>query len=373
MLPYLFASLGFLSHFHNPSIPLTAPDWRLGMIEKLSEPLTAQEYKTEFLLGNIASGTDHYFVVYASRYLQKRSLATHQVDWQLELEAESQASWMLDRESLYGADTKGFIYRVDVNTGEVVWKNQSKGIVFSKPVVRDDRVYTLNSYGVLQSYQRSDGQWQWQQQLDSGANIGLWSSQGIVSFGPWIVVGFPSGALYAYEPITGKNQWKVTFNVSAVENIDLNDVKSIAVSGDYLAAASFSGELRLWQRKGKGIQKLWEKSLQVGQSLEFSRDGGVLYVADRAGSLTAIDVLSGFARWNYQLPEGIASGASIGEEVIWFGSSVGEVFVLNKDGSLRIKSDDLGDGIYQRPVLIDDQRAFVINSRGNLREMKWVN
>jgi|GEM_PF-5092714 len=343
-------------------------DW----IEEMSPSSNAQDEARKFLISGITPNDDGFYLLDISTGLQKRSLKTGDIIWSCSLKSSSQSTWALNGNSLYGGDTKGNIYRVNAKTGRIIWTNQSKGILFSRPVVKADQMWLVNSYGNLESYRSSDGQWLWQQSDSETTNLGLWSYQGPIFFSQWIVTGFPSGVLQAFEPTTGKRIWSESFHSAVEENIGLNDLKAIASSKDYLMASSFSGNVKTWKISGGSKALAWEKRLSLQTPPVISADQRLVYISDRTGYVQAIDLTTGYVKWQYEVPSGLASSVSIGDSTIWFGTTEGQLVVLDKSGKLIIKSENYGVPIYNSPILLSDTSSIFITSRGILRRVYFT-
>lgn len=344
-------------------------DW----LVRLGDSIEAQGEANEFHLGAVSGADDSFYISNVSYGISKRSLQTGEVIWSNSLHQNiSQSSLAISEEGIFGGDTKGNIFKINPATGEELWSVNSKGVVFGRPLVAESKVYVLNSYGVLQAYDAMTGDWQWQQEDSGGASLGLWSFQGPIFQNARVLAGFPSGVLQAFEPATGNRLWSEPFQLAAAETMGLNDLKAVSAEGDYLAASSFSGDLVLWGVSKGSLSLKWKKKLSLHTPPTFDFETNTLYVSDREGFVYALDLKTGYERWQYKAPDGLATSLRFAENNIWLASSGGSIIVLSKDGTEISKTKPVAAPIYAPAFVLNDRAAIFVDSRGFLRRMSLV-
>jgi outer membrane protein assembly factor BamB len=338
-------------------------------VEQYKADTSLQRHMTADLSGISIDG-NYFYVSNPSGSLDKRFLSTGELDWKYELAGIPQTSWTLSGDEIFGGDTKGTIYALK-NDGSLKWKNQTKGVFFSKPLVGDKQIWVMNSHGTLQSYDRQTGQWLWQQADPQSAQLSLWSFQGPVLFHNAIVSGFPSALLQAYEPSSGAMLWKESFSASVVENGEsFNDLKSVGGSGEILVASSYSGDLKAWRAQAGGKKLLWQKKQSLYAPVTVS--GGLLYFSGRDGSVQALDVETGFVKWKKELPRGLGTQPAVSGDRIWVGSSTGELYVFSEGGDLVARTPSFDSSIWNPVALLSPSEGIFVSSRAILRRVKLL-
>lgn len=323
-------------------------------------------------LSGVTLGSDAYYIPTIDGFLEKRSNAFHSVVWKTRLSAASQSSWTLDQNQLFGGDTKGQFYSIDATTGAILWKTPTKGVFFSRPLVKGNQVFVVNSHGILQSYERSTGQWLWQQNDPGTGSLGLWSQQGPVFFQGYIVNGFPSATLVAFDLQTGKPAWNESFSDKLQGADNFNDLKALHASTEMLFASSFSGDLRAWEAAQGSKKLVWEKRLSLHAPMTLDEKSGVLYLSARDGKVYAIDAKTGFLKWDYELPRGLGTQPTIANGQIWVGTSSGLMVVLSQEGKLLARSNDYQMPIWNSIAVLENGEALAITARANMRRLRLV-
>lgn len=340
--------------------------------KRLGEGQTGQEENQLFFLGGLSADSQYFYVANLHSEITKRLTSTGEAVWRVPLEAQSQSDWLLEKDYLIGGDTKGNLYKLNAEDGKIIWKVNSKGILFSRPLVFGNLVYVQNSYGILQCYDLESGAWQWQQEDPSGANLNLWSAKGPVLFDERVLAGFPSGVLQAFEPLTGNRLWTKTFSLAVSESIGLNDVRSVSSDGEFVVASSYNGDLKAWHSQAGSLSPIWQKKISLHAPVVFDNQDGVklIYASNRNQQVSAIELNSGYVRWQSPVFGGLASTVSKNGESIWLGLSSGGVVVLNaQDGQEKASLKSVGVPIYTSPLVLNESEAIVLDSRGILRRL----
>lgn len=323
-------------------------------------------------LAGITLSNDSYYISSIDGFLEKRALSHHHIIWRTKLSAVSQSSWTVDQNQVFGGDTKGQFYAIDTKSGNILWKASTKGVFFSRPLVHADQVFVTTSHGMLQAYDRNNGNWLWQQSDPGTGTLGLWSSEGPAWFQDHVITGFASGTLVAFDPQSGKSIWNETFSDKVQVADNFNDLKSIHASTDFLFASSFSGNLRAWESV-KGSKKLiWEKRISLHAPMTIDEKTGILYASARDGKVYALDIHTGFLKWEYELPRGLGTQPTLSKDAVWVGTSSGLVVALDHTGKLLAKSNDYQMPIWNALIPALDDEMLALTGRGFLRRLQLV-
>ncbi len=340
-------------------------------VDSVKSEKALERYQLSILSG-LSSSEGYFYLGTPKRTLEKRLISTGETVWAASLDGEVQSEWVEADGFIYGGDTKGNIYSVQKSDGAIKWKNSTKGVFFAKPLVGNSTLWVMNSLGALQAYDRESGQWKWQQTDPQPSGSGLWSPGGVVAFQNFIIGGFSSGVIQAFDPESGKLMWKESFASSSLEGFEsFNDLKSVSSHSDYLIASSFSGDLKVWKTAGPAKKLLWQKRISLYSPVKIT-DDGMMYLSARDGSVQALELETGYVKWKYELPRGLAATPSVFADKIWVGTSAGEVFVFSLSGDLKARSHEYESPIWNPIIAVAENSGIFVTARGIIRSIRLL-
>jgi outer membrane protein assembly factor BamB len=229
----------------------------------------------------------------------------------------------------------------------------------------------MNTQGQLVALARNTGEWVWQQSDVEPSLFSLISRHGLQFFEGRLLAGFPSGKLQAHQPETGLRLWTDNFSMVGVDGLGLNDLRALETRGDYLVASSYGGDLRVWKSQAGSRRLLWEKSQSLHTAPQIDLAAGLVYISNREGGLQAVELETGFVRWEYAFPRGLGTQPVFSGNHLWVGTSMGELFVFDRtSGGILAQTRALGSSIIQAPMVIDDHSALVVTTKGILRRFQ---
>jgi len=334
-------------------------------------PANAGEQVKELFLGGLSPEDQSFYTSDADNLVSKRSLLSGEKIWRSPESGEAQSSWTVHGDSLFGGDTKGRLFRVSNQDGRVIWSIKTKGFFLSAPLVNDEVVLAMNSLGTLEAYSRESGEWKWQQGDPAEVPMGLWGAKAGVWFGGSVAAGFPSGVLQVFNPTNGTKIWSASFSSPTSNEVGLNDIKSIQSAGSYLVTSSYNGDLRAWKSMAGSQKLLWEKKISAAAPVTFSEDQSMIYICDRMGKLQALEVETGYMRWEKSLTS-MGSQVGIKGDRLWIGTADGRVLVIRTDGAELARTRSYESGIYAQPLVINENEAVIVSDRGILRRLALV-
>jgi len=116
--------------------------------------------------------------------------------------------------SSFAFDPRGVLYvgtigadvsAVDSSNGKILWQSPTKGWVWSKPVLQDETLFIADQDGNVYALDTKNGAILWQIQPDSGADRGILSTPVVVD--QTLYFASQAGILYAVDATTGAPLW----------------------------------------------------------------------------------------------------------------------------------------------------------------------
>ena len=233
-----------------------------------------------------------------------------------------------------GSDRQ-YVAAIDTGTGEFAWKTPRTGAMHSNPQLK-------KAYGtpVLMS--------------DGGRDI---------------LISPAANWLYAYDPKTGRELWKVPFGA-----LGFSIVPRPVFQGDrvYVCTGYVSSQLLAFGpiRIDSPPSVEWKYTKQVPhKSSPLLVEGDLYFISDRGGVLTCLDSASGTSRWRKRLGGGYsASPIAAGGRIYFFGDD-GKSTVFRAGDSFEAISENQLDGrILASPAVAGD--ALLIRTATHLYKVR---
>lgn len=307
--------------------------------------------------------------------------------------------------ALYTADVNGRVFAYDPQSGDLIWKIDTKTRAISGPVVVDDKLLLGTRDAEVLALSKSDGGELWRQKmssevvgppageggiivvrsvdgrvfgLTSGSGEPIWSFDRVVpnlvlrgSSAPLIqdghaIIGMDNGRVASLRTSDGQPLWEQVIAVPSgrTELERLTDVDADLLRIDScIVAVSFGGEIACLDEASG--QANWRRSIKSYSGMAASDDK--VFVTDESGKVWAIDQATGAAAWKQEalLYRRLSAPAYVDGFVVvgdlegylhWLSAESGSIVGRMKVGS---------DPIVLAPV-VGDGKLFVINDQGRL-------
>lgn len=281
---------------------------------------------------------------------------------------------------------KGFVYVhygstgtacINTSTGSIVWKNADFKCKFvqgpaSSPVIYKNLII-LHFEGVDERYvialNKSDGKLIWRtdrpvEPYEPLPAIGrkAYITPIIINVkGRDMLISNGSAVCMAYEPMTGKEIWRVvggaesTISMPFIENGVLYWYTGFMVDSD----GSKYTELLAVNPEGKGditgTNVLWRRrdELSDNQCLSPVIKDGLIYTVTTRNNMMCIDALTGKEIWSKHVTANYSASPIYADGNIWFFSAKGEVLILKAGRKYEIVAQHKMDsGIWATPAFL---------------------
>jgi outer membrane protein assembly factor BamB len=232
-------------------------------------------------------------------------------------------------EQIYAASADGRITKIDIATGQVVWRVDAKRKLTSGVAASKNLVVVVADKGVVHAYDPS-GKLLWTTQLSSDVVSAPVLGSGLV------VVRSVDNRIAALDALNGDKKWAVDrslppLTLRSAPGMVLTD-KAVIVGfpGGRIASFSLSNGATLWDSvvaEPKGATEL-ERIVDVsGNPVVFGSD--VCTVAYQ-GRVACFDVDKGTSRWDKKISSEV--GIDVDQLYVFVSEAGGAVSAFNRDG-----------------------------------------
>lgn len=269
----------------------------------------------------------------------------------------------VDNGRLFAATGFGTVVALDPKSGKKLWEKKVGAPVRASPTAAADRVYIVNTEGVVYALSGVDGADLWTyrglpEKTSIIANPSPAVDAGIV------VVPYPSGELVALRVEDGQPAWTEslarTRSVSSLAS--LSDAARPAIDGGTVFAVGHAG--RMIATQGKTGERLWSLSVPGIQAPSVA--GQSVFVVDTQGQLMAVTRQDGKVQWTVKLPGGTAwSGPTLAGGQLWLASGAGQLVGVDAATGRISTQQSLGTPVYIAPVVAGG-RMYVLTDQARL-------
>jgi outer membrane protein assembly factor BamB len=221
----------------------------------------------------------------------------------------------------------GYVYALNVESGELTWKFKTGHRVWATPLIVADTVYIGSMDRNLYALNLADGEMRWKFHTP-----GAFASAPALH-GDTLFIGAFDDRLYAVDANTGSERWHFAgtnwfWGSPAVYS---DTVYAVDVGGNVYAINAESGA-QIWH-KGLGDANNQKVAVRAGPAV--AEDGSTLFVCSQNGTLYALDTADGFVLWPAE-----SQGQALSTPVV-SGTLVYETLILGTD---RIRALHVDNG-----------------------------
>lgn len=257
---------------------------------------------------------------------------------------------------------KGDVAAYEEATGQLRWKSKVSSEVLSAPKLVDGVVVVRTGDGRIAGLDSKNGQRLWLYERATPALVAR-SNAGVTIRNGIVYAGFAAGKLAAIGLHNGVIVWESSVSQPRgnTELERVSDITSLPIVDDsQVCAVAFQGRLACFDADQGGA--LWTRDLASDKGLTMSRK--YLFLSDSAGTIVALDKLSGSSYWkNDQLSLRKTTAPLALENYLVVADFEGYLHVLNRDdGSFVARFSTDGSAIRSAPVVSGD--GFVVQTEG---------
>lgn len=358
------------------SSPVIAGD-QIWMTYAIDEPIS-EAAKAEKLKSNTGNqplqvvGTVHMHAICVNRQ-------TGKIEHDVELLVERDPQWTHAQNTFASPTpvlTDGKLYChfgthgtacLDTQTREVLWTNTETKIMHengagSSPVLVDDKLIFHCDGSDVQYIVALDARtgkiaWKTPRSGEMRSDPQLRKAYGtplVMDFGGQRSVISPAADwLYAYDPLTGKEQWKVSYGVLGFSNVP----RPVAGDGMVFVSTSFmQPEMQALKVEGTSATPViaWRNKKGVPRMSSPLLVGSELYMVSDNGVASCLDAKTGETLWSQRLGGNFSSSPLFADGRIYVGNREGEMFVIAPRREYKLlATNKLDDAIMASPAALD--------------------
>ena len=287
----------------------------------------------------IASCADyHNGVVYFSSldsYIYAVDAETGEMVWKFKTGAATMSTPLVHRGRVYFGSNDEHFYCVDLD-GRLLWKKHAGDIIASSPTAVGGRVFIANGKGILFCFsEEGDVRWKYQ------TGDGIVATPSTVN--DMVFVGSYDKSVYAFD-LDGNMKWKFTGGERTSSPVILDGgklvfdhsrrshEKSPFAKDPQLFCGSYDNHVYSLDIDGS---MRWKRNLGTSVPGGIGGDKGVIYTGSISGKVFAIDAFDGRERWNFLTGGMITGGIQEKDDNIIFGSFDQNIYCLSASGEKR--------------------------------------
>ena len=276
----------------------------------------------------------------------------------------------LDNGMLFAATGDGYVFALNAQNGEEIWKTRLEAPVRSAPAVYGGRLFVLTSDNKLVALSEQDGKvlWNYYAFLESVSFFG--KAAPALNAGVGVAV-FPSGEILGFRPENGNILWSESLGASRLNDAgaEINDIRArpvidggkvfVMTSGGLLSAFDLKTGAVIWEKEIGGMNQPWVA-------------GKTIFVVTTYAELVALDTATGKILWVNRLAKWEKPEEKEGR-LTWTGpvmagsrliltNSAGKAVAVSAQTGTIIGWDEIDSKGTLPPVVIDDTLFFVTHN-----------
>ncbi len=357
----------------------------------------SQPQHTQSQVDVMFRGDPQHTGVYATKAVHQFK----QIKWAHKTNGPVRSSPAVTNDAVYFGSGDGYLYAVDIQSGQEKWRYKTEGAVHSSPAVANGVVYFSSRDGCLYAVEAQSGklllefqtgeplpyQWGFDYYVSSPLVV-----NGVVYFGgedghlyaldirrgkpKWkfdvksrvrsspaiadnmIYFGDMSGYFYAIDRDTGAQKWRfategVKFNPAEFGFDRCAIVSSAAISGDLVTFGGRDGFLYALHRQTG--QEKWRRDYEISWVISSPAIlHETLFTGTSDGRFAhAVDLNTGKEKWRFSATETVWSSPAIADSLIYFGDGGGNVFALDHRNGKEKWRFKTKDRVFSSPVVAD--------------------
>jgi outer membrane protein assembly factor BamB len=287
---------------------------------------------------------------------------------------------------VYFGSNDGALYKVSATDGTLRWRFMSNAEVARRPVLSNGVLYAMNANDTLLAIEPATGKLRWYQHRSPAAGMEVAGYAGPLVYRGKVYTGFSDGNVMAYDAATGAERWQPVDLAAEAEqtlgevpqqlDVDTTPVPNTLSTGPVVYVANYAGGVFALDAE-TGVQ-VWANTAVAGVSeltlwsepAHARRDGGppepersALIASSGTSGLWGLDPENGRELWRRAVPSGgVSAPVEINGALLMSATKLG-IFLVSPLGGELIDGIHVSDGASMTPSAFGS-RAFVMTNGG---------
>jgi outer membrane protein assembly factor BamB len=276
---------------------------------------------------------------------------------------------ILFRDNLYFGANDGFFYSVKAKTGLENWKNHVKAEIVASPSFdpAEGRVYFLTIANSLFALDAESGKQVWTYTRQDPSSYSIRGGTTPLIQDNLVYVGFSEGSFVAFNKLNGTISWEIQLN----KNKRFKDIDSTAVLSDGKIFISGYDD-KLYCLSSANGDVLWK--FDAGGYSPVTIKEELLFYPSTNGKIYALDKNTAKKIWEYEVANGIPTEISLMKNLLVLGESQGSVLFLKPSDGKLIQHFEPGRGVLGS-IQVNEKKSevYFISGEANLYSLgvKW--
>lgn len=280
--------------------------------------------------------------------------------WRVKIPNGIEASAAVIKDRLFVGASDGNFYSLEASTGKILWTFQTKAENLSAPMLEEGVVYFLAGNNVFYALDAATGKQLWLYSRQDTSQFSIRGGSQAAYKNGNLYVGFSDGSLVALNAGSGAVIWDLQLNrnkrfrdIDATPVIDENQIYVAGYDDKLYSISADKGEV-LWRIDGGGYSSV-------------TLAGDKIFYSTSQGEVWALNKANGDRVWSYKLKQGIATQVSTYKGSLVFGESQGKLMFLDPNTGKELGSMEPGRGILSTPSVDEKKdRVYFISGEANL-------
>lgn len=275
--------------------------------------------------------------------------------WRLDIKNGVEMGGVIaDGNLLIGANDGNF-YSIEASTGKVNWSVPIRSEGLGRPAADQNNVYFMAGNHTVYALEKSSGRTIWTYKRVETSSLSIRGNSQPSMSDDSIFIGFNDGFLVGLNKSTGALRWELQLN----NNKRFKDIDASPVyENGKLYVSGF--DKALFCIDAQAGQVLWQFDQGGYSSVLLS--GDQLFYASSRGEMFSLDKNSGKPIWSFKVKEGIATQPILYKGNLVFGESQGSLRILESRTGLALGEYSPGRGVFSSPAVDVDRNVVYFAS-----------
>ena len=263
----------------------------------------------------------------------------------------------VEGDTVYVGSSDGNLYAVAIPTGKARWTYAAREDVSTRPAVAGGVVLVASLQDAVFAVDAATGVWRWHHRREQkGESLTIYGAASVQLRAGTAYAGFSDGFVAALDAATGAARWERRVAPSG----NHLDVDSLALDGDRLYAAAYSGAvLALDAKTGKDV---W--SFAAPGASRVLTGGGTVFAVTPT-SVVALSPVNGAALWTTPLQGSVGADPALAGKWLLVPEGPGGLRWLEAATGRPLRHFDPGTGVLAQPG-VGAGRVYVLSNGGDL-------